>query len=52
MAKLKLFHLLNQRSKRKQREQEQIEDEKYEAWSSDSRRKDSMEWIKPLIEDE
>jgi hypothetical protein len=51
-TKRKLFHILNERARREQREREQREEDLYKMWSNDPRRKDNMQWIEPLIEDE
>lgn len=51
-TKKSLFHILNERARREKRKQEEREEELYREWSSDPRRKDTMERISPLIEDE
>lgn len=52
MAKRKLVHVLNERGRKEQRQREEREREKLEEWSNDPRRYDSMEWIKPLINED
>jgi hypothetical protein len=51
-TKQKFFHILNQRSRRKQREEQEREREKLEDQIRDPRRKSTLYWIEPLIEDD
>lgn len=50
--KRQLFHILNARARQAEYEKQDREEELYQAWSKDPRRKDTMERIKPLIKDD
>ena len=51
-TKKRLFHILNERAKKEKREREEREKELYNSMVRDPRRKDNLNWIEPLIEDE
>ena len=51
-TKRRLFHILNERARKKDKEQEQREEDMFYNILNDPRRKDTLSWIEPLIEDE